>query len=245
MRGMAVTWHATPGRALGRLVATAGPAGLILGRDHSGAFVPVRLLRPEPTHVVLIGGSWAARLITFRCLGLGARVNVVSGGWSHWTGFGERAGAPGQLVLTSVGPGFDAGRPAERRFASSPPVNEPPPDEPAGSTRPVLHVYDVGPGGPVERPQLAPWHTQLTVLPQLTVHGGPVVAEADVVLLQRLDAEEASLCEQLLRLPPDTADRLQQMHDDMLAVLAPGADNYVWFAPTPVEYEILGGPHRD
>jgi hypothetical protein len=241
MRGLTVAWHATVGPALGRLVATAGPAGLILGRDHSGAFVPVRLLRPEPTHVVLVGGSWAAQLVAFRCLGLGARVNVVSGGWTNWTGFGDRAGAPGQLTLMPVGPAFGVSRPEQRRSAA----NEPPdPDDTAGSTRPLLHIYDVGPGGPVERTPLAAWHTQLTVLPQLTIHGGPAVAEADIVLLQRLDAEEATLCESLLRLPPDTAERLQQMHDDMLAVLAPGADNYLWFAPTPVEYEILGGPRR-
>jgi hypothetical protein len=243
---MAVTWHATPGQALGRLVATAGPGGLVLGRDHSGAFVPVRLLRPEPTLAVLVGGSWAARLLAFRCLGVGARVNVISGGWSDWSGFGERAGAPGQLTLTSVG-GLEAGRPGERRPSPAAPTPAPggePPDEAAGSTRPLLLVYDVGLGGPVERPNLAPWNTQLTVLSKLTVHGAPVVAEAHIVLLQRLDAEEAQLCESLLRLPPDTADRLQQMHDDMLAVLAPGADNYLWFAPTPVEYEILGGPLR-
>jgi hypothetical protein len=240
-----MTWHAAPGSALRRLVATAGPAGLVLGRDHSGAFVPVRLLRPEPTHAVLVGGSWAARLLAFRCLGVGARVNVVTGGWSHWSGFGERAGAPAHLSVMSVGPGFEAGRLGERRAA---PIEIPTPggaDEPAGSTRPVVHIYDVGPSGPVDRPPLTTWHTQLVVLSQLSTHGGPALAEADIVLLQRLDAEEASLCESLLRLPPETADRLQQMHEDMLAVLAPGADNYLWFAPTPVEYEILGPPHRD
>jgi len=245
-RGLAVAWHTAAGASLGRLAATAGPAGLILGRDHAGEFVPIRLLRPEPTHAVLVGGAWAARLLAFRCLGVGARVDVVSGGWSNWTGFGERAGAPGQLTLTSVSPGFEAGRLGDRRPPTSPEfVVSGGPDDSAGSMRPVLHIYDVGPGGPVERPALAPWHTQLVVLPHLTIHGAPVVAEADIVLLQRIDAEEAALCESLLRLPPDTSDRLQQMHDDMLAVLAPGADNYVWFAPTPVEYELLGAPHRN
>ena len=44
----ATAWHATAAPALKRLAASAGPTGVILGRDHSGALAPVRLLRAEP-----------------------------------------------------------------------------------------------------------------------------------------------------------------------------------------------------
>ena len=75
MTATALTWHATARRGLRRLTALAGPAGVVLGREHSGALAPIRLLRPDPTRV----GSSVVRgltaLIVFRCLGVGRPVS--------------------------------------------------------------------------------------------------------------------------------------------------------------------------
>jgi hypothetical protein len=224
MSAKAATWHLAPTRSLERLAATAGPAGLIVGRNRSGAFVPVRLLRAEPTRIALIGGLWAARLLVFRCLGLGAVVNVMTGNPSRWFGFDQMAGTPGRVHLNTFG-------------ATANP--------PSGSLQPVVHVYDTGPTTPAERPRLGPWQTQLTVLPRLQPNGAPIVTEANIVLLQRLSAQEATLCESILHQPEQTTQLLQRMHDDMVAIIAPGAEGYVWLAPTSVESELFGPPYRD
>ncbi len=227
MTGKAATWHTAPAASLGRLAASAGPAGLIVGRNRTGAFVPVRLLRAEPTRVALIGGLWAARLLVFRCLGLGALVNVMTGNPSRWFGFDQMAGTPGRVHLNTFGPGSLGA------------------NSPAGSLQPIIHVYDIGPTTPAERPRLGPWQTHLTVLPRLQPNAAPIVTEANIVLLQRLTAQEATLCESILHQPEQTTTLLQRMHDDMVAIIAPGAEGYVWFAPTAVEYELFGPPFRD
>lgn len=221
----AATWRAAPKAALHRLSATAGPAGIILGRDHSGALAPVRLLRPEPTRVALVGGSWAARLLVFRCLAVGAVVEVTTVSLARWTALGESAGASGRL--TAIRPG-DPHEPLSSR----------------GSEQPVVHINDVGLGNPMDRPAVGAWHTWVTVLPVLTSHSAPVVADANVVLMQRLGPEEADICVSALRLQPDTAAKLQQLHDDMVVVVVAGEPRYLFFAVTSVENEILGPARR-
>jgi hypothetical protein len=115
-----------------------------------------------------------------------------------------------------------------------------------GSLQPVLLVTDTGVGGAsVERTTLSPWHTHVTVLPTLTMANSVSVSDAQVVLLQRLRPEEASICVAALRLPALTEHKLQQMHDEMFAVVISGVERYLWYATTSVEDEILGPPHRD
>jgi len=100
-------------------------------------------------------------------------------------------------------------------------------------------------GASVERSTLPAWHTQVTVLPTLTAANSVSVSDAHVVLLQRLRPEEASICVAALRLLAVTEQKLQQLHDEMLAVVISGVERYLWFATTSVEDEILGPPHRD
>lgn len=236
---MATTWHTASATTMARLSATAGPSGLIVGRSRSGAFVPVRVFRPEPTRVALVGGLWVARLLVFRCVGLGATVNVVTGNPSRWFGFGELAGAPDRVHLSAPArPAVSDGGPVAATASGAEP-------DPAGSLRPVVHVYDTGPTPPADRPRLGPWHTQLTVLPRLEPNGAPIVTEAHLTLMQRLSEQEATLCESILHQSADTTKRLQRLHDDMLAVIAPGSENYVWVGPTQIELELLGAPYKD
>jgi hypothetical protein len=221
----AATWRAAPKTALNLLSATAGPAGVVVGRDHSGTIAPVRLLRPEATRVALVGGSWAARLLVFRCLAVGALVEVTTAAPPRWSALADAAGAGPRLTVLRAGE-----------------FREPPAS--MGSLQPLVHVNDVGLGRPVDRPALGPWHTSMTVLPVLTPHTAATVGEANVVLLQRLGPEEADICVSTLRLPGATSVKLQQMHDDMLVVVVAGVPRYLWFATTSVEHEILGPAQR-
>ena len=66
-------WHAGTTQSLSRLAAPAGPAGVVIGREHAGDLAPLRLFRPEPTRVVLLGGAWVGQLLVFRCIANGAR----------------------------------------------------------------------------------------------------------------------------------------------------------------------------
>jgi hypothetical protein len=220
-----LAWHAVAADGLGRLAATAGPAGVVLGRQHSGELAPVRLFRPEPTRVGLIGGSWLEWLVVFRCLGAGARVEITTATPSRWSGVGGLAGVPDRVTIRSAneaggGPG------------------------PATSAQPVLRVNDVGLSAATEPVELGPWEALLTVVPTLTATAAPLLVEAHVLLLQRLSVDEAAVCASTLHLPPASETNLRQRHDDLLVVVIAGAVRYLWYAMTSIEEELLGRPRR-
>src|SRR6266550_5382464 len=48
--------------------------GMILGADRDRQPVQIRFFRPEPTRIALVGEVWAAHLLAFRALALGAAV---------------------------------------------------------------------------------------------------------------------------------------------------------------------------
>ncbi|MEV4757073.1 hypothetical protein AB0J86_18440 [Micromonospora sp. NPDC049559] len=210
--------------ALERFAVPVGPAGLVLGRDSGGATVRLRLFRPEPTRVTFVGGFWAARIIALRCLALGARIVVRAGDPQRWTALDGAAGGVGDRVWPA---------PDEQGVLPG-----------ADDTRPLLHLYDLGPGDGGARAPLGPWQTQLTVLDRIGAAGAPPLAESDLVLLQRLGEPEAALAAAGLNLSPETTPLLQAMHDDMIAVLGGGADRYAWLAATSVERRLFGEPTR-
>jgi hypothetical protein len=222
----AATWQATDIAGLRRLTATAGPAGVILGRDFSGELTPVPLLRPEPTRVVLVGGPWATRLMVFRCLAVGCRVVVTTVAPARWTNLAEIAGSTDRVWVLPAHGTADL------------------PLGPPGSVQPVLHVNDIGLGTPGSRPPLGPWQTSLTVLPVLTAQSASNLTDANIVVLQRLGADEAELCASSLRLAPAAGHRLQQMHDEMLVVISGNQIRYLTFSTTSVEDQLLGPPRR-
>lgn len=197
------------------------PAGLVIGRDHAQKSVVLRVFRNGPSQLALVSGWWAARLLTFRALALGTRVVVHTTAPDQWRGLGEYAtGRPDRLIIV---PGVTA---------------VPLPTGTPGA--PVLNLVDV-PGAQARKlPPLGPWQTRVTVLHRLDEHNARALNEADVCLLQRLSPMEARAASGALRLAPRTMELLQQMGDDMLAVIGSGADQYVWATPTPAEQQHLG-----
>jgi type VII secretion protein EccE len=220
----AASWRAAPKEGLRRLYAAAGPAGVVVGRDHPGAIAPVRLLRPQPTRVALVGGYWAARLVVLRSLAAGAMVEVITADPARWAGLADSAGVGARLRLMRTG-----------ELA--------PPLVPMGSARPVVQINDAG--RPMERPDLGGWHTSLTIITTLTSNTAAAVADANVVLLQRLTPQEADTCVAALRLSPDASTKLQQLHDDMVVAVVAGDMHFLWFATTSVENDLLGPARRD
>jgi type VII secretion protein EccE len=220
----AASWRAAPKEGLRRLFAAAGPAGVVIGRDHPGAIAPARLLRSQPTRVALVGGYWAARLVVLRSLAVGAMVEVITADPTRWAGLADGAGAGSRFRITRTG-----------ELA--------PPLVPLGSARPVVQVNDAGRS--MERPDLGGWHTSMTVVTTLTSNTAAAVADANIVLLQRLTPQEADACVAALRLPPDASTRLQQIHDDMVVAVVAGDMHFLWFATTSVENDLLGPARRD
>jgi hypothetical protein len=110
--------------------------------------------------------------------------------------------------------------------------------------QPMLIIHDLGRVGPSTAPAVGPWQTQLTVLRQLDEHGVPAVQEGELVMLQRLELSEAALAASALRLTGESAQLLQRMEDEMLALIGGGADRYVWVAPTTVERTFAGTARR-
>jgi hypothetical protein len=199
-------------------------AGLILGADRHQRPVPVRLFRSRPTRVALVGGAWASQLMAFRAFALGAQITVVTDDPDTWLGFGERATGRGD------------------RFTLM--TTQRPLDRPASAQQPALVIHDLGPAGVTAPEPLGAWQTQVTVLRQLVPSGRPLVQSADLVLLQRLAADEARVAGPALRLRAPSTQFMQVMADDMIALVADGGDRYIWFAQTALERDHTGAPRR-
>ena len=220
MTATALTWHATAPNGLRSLAAMAGPSGVVMGRQHAGALAPVRLFRPDPTRIGVVGGSWLTALIVFRCLGIGARVEITTAMPSRWADMGQLAGAPDRVVIGMIGGTLP------------------------GSMLPVLRVNDVGLGGGPDPLPLGPWESLLTAVGTLTPTSAGLLTESNVLIMQRLSRDEAEVCAATLHLSPDVETNLSQMHDDMLVVLVAGVPQFLWFATTPIEEQLLGQPRR-
>jgi len=224
MTRLHVGWHTITRSTLGSVNVASSSAGLVIGHDRQHAAVPVRLFAPEPVRVALVGGVWAAQLLIFRAFALGARVTVITSEPAAWIGFGERAtGQYNRLTVLSD----DQAVP----FAGT-------------AQQPVLAVYDLRETGPAAAPALGPWRSQLTILRRLDQPGVPALQDAQLVLLQRLGGEEASLAASALRLRRHSGQFLQFMADDMLALIAEGADRYLSLSQTRIEYDHVGAPRR-
>ena len=211
--------------ALDRIELPAGPAGLVLGLDVHRRPALVRLFREQSTRVTLVGGMYAVRLLVLRALGFGARVIVQTErpeAWHAWPAW--VTGRQDRVVFAATGEAVTAGGTADS---------------------PALDVSDTGQVPHAVPPNLGPWQTQLTVLPQLTAYGFAALGEADVLVFQRLTPDEAVAAGQVLRLPPDLLHELQTMPDDVIALRGGGTDRYVWLDPSPVERDALGAPQRD
>jgi hypothetical protein len=217
-------WHAVKRSTLASVSLPSSGSGLVLGHDRQQIAVPIRLFAPEPVRIALVGGVWAAQLVIFRALALGARVAVITSEPAAWVGFGERAtGQYNRLTVLSDDQAVPSAGTAQQ---------------------PVLAVYDLREGRPVAAPALGPWRSQLTILRQLDRPGVPALQEAQMTLMQRLGGEEASLAASALRLRSHSGQFLQFMADDMMALVADGTDRYLSLSQTRTEHDQVGPPRR-
>src|SRR6185369_5443432 len=85
-----VGWHSASLVTLSMMGSTAPAAGLILGEDVDHRAVAVRLFRPEPTLVTLVGSVWAAQVMAFRALAVGAAIVILTDDPVAWRDFAAR-----------------------------------------------------------------------------------------------------------------------------------------------------------
>lgn len=213
-------------RALELMATPAPPAGLMLGRDAEQKPVVAPMFRPDAVKAAVIGGPFAARLVVFRALAVGARVAVCTTRPQLWEGLGR--GATGRDDRLAV---LHGDRPVT--------VD-------ANPHSPALYVYDVGEHGTTTTPILGPWRTQLTILPKLTLYGSQALEEAQVTIIQRLTADEIPAATASLRVSGETLGLFQMLYDDMFAMMRIGAqERYVWVNATSIERQMFGEPVRD
>ena len=219
---MSRPYHLADRAALAQVTLPSVPAGVVVGRDRRRTPTVLRLFQPEPVQAVLVGRWWAARMLVFRALGVGARVVVRTAWPEQWQGLGEEAtNRTDRLAVIPVG--SVAAVPARM-------------DEPA------LHVVDLGTEAGPQRANLGPWQAQLTVLPGLVPAGLPVLAGAQVSVFQRVSAPEAGLAADALGLSAEVAGHLTLTPDDGLILYGDGTVRYATVGPTDIERQLLGPP---
>jgi len=211
-----------------RLALPLGLTGLMVGRNRQGAPMTLRLFRPEPTRMTLVGGVRAAQLMALRAMALGARVLVQTYRPHAWEPFIRGATMPGQ-VIPMVPPGRQLG------------------EVDGTSWQPTLIVSDCGPAennqGPVGPGTGPGWQATLVVREQLTHADTDGLSRADVVLLQPLRADEASLAGAALGLG-EAAEWLTRMRPDMVAVVNRRTLRWAMLTITPIETQLVGAPTR-
>lgn len=190
--------------------------GLTVGQDASGRTVSIRLLRPEPCTVVLVGGVGAAQLLTLRALAAGARVAVETGRAHLWS-------APDRVAPQAV--------PTTAAQLTVHQLGGPGPQHPTADT-PLLLVRDAGaePAGPEPPPR--PWQTVVLLLPFLSPTAAFRLATADLVGLQRLSPQEASSAAAELSLTADEERLLPQLGEGVTLWAAGARRLTAWSPPT-------------
>jgi hypothetical protein len=200
-----------------------GAAGVMLGSNRHGAPVIARLFRPEQTRALVVGGVRCAQLLTLRAMALGARVVVRTARPRAWEPFVRGAAVPGESIAV-VPPG--------RTVQTAP----------ASALHPLLIVVDLGPVGPDDEPGAA-WQATLVVRDEFSAADVDAASRADLLVLQPLRAEEATLLGGALGLG-EVAQWMTRIRPDMVAVVNRRAVRWAALAQTPIETQLLGKPGR-
>jgi hypothetical protein len=230
----ATTCH-VPAATFDRLAVSVPLAGVVLGRDGAGRVVPLRLFDEQPRTAVFVGGWLVAQILVLRCVAHGAVVEVqapdvaVPGGigtLDHWLFLDELIEGRGLIR--------PAGDPDEARTGTvgSDAVR-------TGIDRARLLLRDMGPGGGPGGAALLAGRASLTVLNRPTEASIPLLAGADVVMVERLDQSAADVIGPALALSVDVASSIASLDEEMLAVFGDGAARYVWLTPTTVERSLF------
>ena len=205
------------------LLLPVGVAGLMLGSNRHGQPAVARLFRPEQTRAVVIGGVRCAQLLALRAMALGARVVVQTARPRAWEPFVRGAAMPGESIAV-----VPPGRAIEMT--------------PGSALHPLLVVVDVGPVGADNRPG-AGWQATLVVRDEFSAADVDVASRADLLVLQQLRAEEATLLGGALGLG-EVAQWMTRIRPDMIGVVNRRAVRWVAVVQTPIETQLLGRPGR-
>jgi ESX secretion system protein EccE len=223
MARLHIGWHTASIGAVGMVGVSTTGTGLLVGTDRRQRGVPVRFFRPEPTRIALVGGDWAAAILVYRALALGATVSVWTDDPHRWRDFADR---------TTGGSGRIAVNPAH---ATHPP---------ATAQQPLLFVTDDAAVGSADPSELGPWRTEFTVLRRLDERGVPVLQDSDLVIAQRLGSGESAIAASALRIPGPVLAPLQQVDDETVALLDPSGHHYLRISPTDIERGYAGSARR-
>jgi hypothetical protein len=209
-----VPWHpASP--AVGGAAATAGGCGVMLGRGADRRPAVVRIFRPWPTEVAVVGGLSTVGVMVLRAVAVGARVHVRTVRPAHWQPLVNAAWDRHRIVL--------GGDP--------PPVADP--------LQPALLVDDTDLDSSGWQ-TAAGWQTRLTVVQHLTEAAAPRLAAAHLTVLTRLTMAEAGIAARKLRLTGETAPGLVRLPDEMITLVGAGVDGHAWLEPTMWERAATG-----
>jgi type VII secretion protein EccE len=212
---------AHPAGDIAQLHLPIGGDGLMIGTNRHGAPVTLRLFRPEPTRLVLIGGVRAAQLLALRAMALGARVVVQTSRPYAWEPFVRGVSTPGETI-TLV--------PAGRQVALPP----------GTQMHPLLLMVDMGPVGADAG---AGWQATLVVRDELAPADVDTLSRADLVVLQPLRPDEAALAAGTLGLG-EAQEWLTRIREDMVGVVNRRAVRWALLSATPIERQLVGTPTR-
>nr|WP_232248612.1 hypothetical protein [Streptacidiphilus rugosus] len=209
---------------LGAVSLPVGGDGVVVGTEGSGAPAVLGLFRPRAYDVVLVGGVWTAQLIALRAAATGARVAVETGRGQAWSPVAQAAGG-GQPCMTV--------HPIGRLGPQG-----------ASVASPVLVVRDAGPRPARTRLSAAPWQAMLTLLPYLAEGAERLLTSADLVGVQRVAPQEASLIARALGLPAEEEAALPNLGDGVTLWTNRRSRAFVQGGPTASEAQVLGQARR-
>ncbi|MBU2667688.1 type VII secretion protein EccE [Actinoplanes bogorensis] len=212
-----------PAELLEGLHLPVGTSGLMLGRNRHGNPVVIRLFRPEQTRALLVGGVRCAQLVALRAMALGARVVVQTARPRAWEPFVRGAAVPGESIAV-----VPPGRAVEIA--------------PGSALHPLLVVVDIGPVGADNRPGDG-WQATLVVRDEFSAVDVDVASRADLLILQPLRPEEATLLGGALGLG-EVAQWMTRIRPDMVGVVNRRAVRWAALAHTPIEAQLVGPPGR-
>ncbi|HEX6403353.1 MAG TPA: hypothetical protein VF003_09410 [Pseudonocardiaceae bacterium] len=203
--------------------------GMVLGCSADNEPLSVSVLRPQPTRLVLVGGLYLAHQVALRAMATGAWVVIATGRPAAW-----------QLLIRAAGEGPDGRHAPLVQVCPLAQAELPRASEDA----PLLVMHD---GGAVPQelfPPRSPWQTTVYLLPDLHPQASRTAIDADLVLLQRLPAEQAQLAAGIWRLPASMTKQLAGLTDDGVVALGPNLWLPLRLVTTPAEREILGPVRR-
>ncbi|MDQ3903881.1 MAG: hypothetical protein M3300_00140 [Actinomycetota bacterium] len=204
--------------------------GMVLGCGTDNEPLSVSVLRPQPTRLVVVGGLYLARQVALRAMAAGAWLVIATGRPAAW-----------QVLSRAAGEGNGGGPASLVQVRQLAPAELPRASEDA----PLLVVHDAGAVPQELFTPRSPWQTTLYVLPYLHVQASDTAINADLVLLQRLPADQTQLAAEIWQLPAPMATQLATLPDDGVVALGPNLWLPLRLVTTPAECDILGPIRSD